>query len=302
MGKLIQKASILVIIVLLGCNPVVPTKSLIVETQNPTEIHFVNAQRATPDAIPTVTLITPNDINGGIYITTNLNVGEVNVRSGPGTTFPIIGALKSGSNMRVLGQDNGNNWLLIEYPSSTQGKAWVYMGLVSLSGGIPPIISTDEIGNEISGAQINAQAGRPEAIEAIKNYLQRQKIDYQYLGEDINLNYPEQKVGRYRVDSTEFSVELEMNHIVVIDNQNNISYAGSTRQYSRQELEQMAEDVIANLAPDINLSSFTAQHSTKGESFFFRWVESSQSGYKFIQVGYSSTGNLLNYFNALGIE
>lgn len=285
------------ILVLIGCNPTAPTQPLQAPIQKPTGTPIA-VQTLLPTEPPPATL-TPNSTAEKFYATVRLDTGEVLMRTGPGTTYPPTGSLKAGEKLCILAQDPTNMWFLIENPAQSQGKAWVNAALVDLPAGFPPIVDPhDGTPQETPPTQVNAQT----ALEAIKGYLQRQDIEYQYLGEDVNLNYPQQRVARYRVDWSEFSVELQTNHIVVIDNQNVITQPGPAGQYSPQNLEQMAEDLIARLAPNVDVETLTPEHSNKGDNYFFRWVDPSRSGRPFIQVGYNVEGNLLNYFNALGIE
>lgn len=58
---------------------------------------------------------------------------NMNVRGGPGTNYPVIGSAKLGDNSRILGRNNDNSWVLVEYPS-TEGKGWVYGNLLQISG------------------------------------------------------------------------------------------------------------------------------------------------------------------------
>ena len=56
--------------------------------------------------------------------------GTMNVRGGPGTNFPIIGAATSGQQYAALSKNAAGDWWQIEY----EGRlAWVYGGLVTPS-------------------------------------------------------------------------------------------------------------------------------------------------------------------------
>ena len=58
--------------------------------------------------------------------------GTMNVRGGPGTNFPIIGAAAAGQQYAVISQNAAGDWWQIEY----EGRlAWVYGGLVTASAG-----------------------------------------------------------------------------------------------------------------------------------------------------------------------
>ncbi len=68
------------------------------------------------------------------------NSGGANVRSGPGTSYPIIGGLDAGESATVKGRNAGNDWLAIDLNGTT---GWVYTQVVSYSGTIAslPIVT-----------------------------------------------------------------------------------------------------------------------------------------------------------------
>ncbi len=55
----------------------------------------------------------------------------INVRSGPGTTFAIIGSLQAGEVARVTGRDGDAAWVMVELAA---GPGWVAAGLVEATG------------------------------------------------------------------------------------------------------------------------------------------------------------------------
>jgi uncharacterized protein YraI len=62
----------------------------------------------------------------------------VNVRGGPGTEFPEIGRLEKGASAPAIGRVPGD-WIMIQFPGGPEGIAWVYAGLVNVSGEIPDL-------------------------------------------------------------------------------------------------------------------------------------------------------------------
>ena len=98
-------------------------------------VQIVNAADDDPP-VPTVTS-TPI----GIYIrVTAFDQEQINVRSGPGVTYPLVGVLLAGQEMPALGRTSGGDWILIEYPGVQDGQGWVYSSLVGTFGGELPII------------------------------------------------------------------------------------------------------------------------------------------------------------------
>jgi hypothetical protein len=96
----------------------------------------VRAQQPT-GSIPTVTG-TPL----GPYITVNLDVDFVNVRSGPSEYFyPKIGILMRGQSAPALGRSPDGSWIQVYYPGVPGDVGWIYAPNVSLfSGGFLSIL------------------------------------------------------------------------------------------------------------------------------------------------------------------
>ena len=98
-------------------------------------VQIVKAEDGTPP-VPTVTS-TPT---GPMVRVTAYDQSQINVRSGPGVTYPLIGVLLVGQDAPALGRTSGGDWILIEYPGVQDGQGWVYSSLVSVYGGELPII------------------------------------------------------------------------------------------------------------------------------------------------------------------
>lgn len=56
----------------------------------------------------------------------------MNVRGGPGTNYPVVGALNAGEAARITGKNGGGDWWQIALVSG--GNGWVYGPLVTTSG------------------------------------------------------------------------------------------------------------------------------------------------------------------------
>jgi hypothetical protein len=96
----------------------------------------VQAQQPT-GSIPTVTG-TPM----GPYITVNLDLDFINVRSGPSEYFyPKIGILMRGQIAPALGRSPGGNWIQVYYLGVPGNVGWIYAPNVSLtSSGFLPLV------------------------------------------------------------------------------------------------------------------------------------------------------------------
>jgi len=67
---------------------------------------------------------------------------QVNVRSGPGTEYELIGVLIAGQQAPAIGRSVGGDWIQILYPGVPGNVAWVYSPFVVLDppGATLPIV------------------------------------------------------------------------------------------------------------------------------------------------------------------
>jgi uncharacterized protein YraI len=49
----------------------------------------------------------------------------VNVRSGPGIYFTLLGQINQDQSIQIIGTDTSREWLSIDYPSGPEGQGWV---------------------------------------------------------------------------------------------------------------------------------------------------------------------------------
>lgn len=87
-------------------------------------------------AIPTVTG-TPEGVTATVRID---QVDPMNIRSGPGVFFDIIGKLLPRQEVSVSGRSVGGDWLRIDYPGDPGNYGWVYSPFLNRSPGELPII------------------------------------------------------------------------------------------------------------------------------------------------------------------
>ncbi|MGE5465147.1 MAG: SH3 domain-containing protein [Syntrophothermus sp.] len=59
---------------------------------------------------------------------------QINVRSGPGTSFNSLGTLNARDVVRLTGKDPNSTWLQIEFQSGPDGKGWVNAAFVQATG------------------------------------------------------------------------------------------------------------------------------------------------------------------------
>jgi uncharacterized protein YgiM (DUF1202 family) len=102
-----------IVLFLVGCANISP---MTVTEPPPTNI---------PTDIPTQTQV-PTSAPASEVTVGVVQVDVLNVREGPGTSFPSVGTLKRGEKFYVLGEvinDTHNKWLLISQPNNSFG--WV---------------------------------------------------------------------------------------------------------------------------------------------------------------------------------
>lgn len=72
-----------------------------------------------PAAIPTVTATVTRTLRVEIL------APGLNVREGPGITYPTVGYLNRGEQPDVIGRDESTGWFQILFPSGPDGKGWI---------------------------------------------------------------------------------------------------------------------------------------------------------------------------------
>jgi uncharacterized protein YraI len=82
---------------------------------------------STPTPIPPTPTITPEPIAGQ-------TLWQVNVRSGPGIYFPLLGQVNQNQTVQILGVDSSLEWFAIEYISGENNLGWVTAEYVQASG------------------------------------------------------------------------------------------------------------------------------------------------------------------------
>lgn len=65
------------------------------------------------------------------------NAYYVNVRSGPGVSYPVITAVASGTNVTLIGRNGNSTWLKMRLPNGTIG--WMNAYYVSNSASFPSL-------------------------------------------------------------------------------------------------------------------------------------------------------------------
>lgn len=61
-------------------------------------------------------------------------LGDINLRSGPGTNTDVVGQLKTGDTVPVIGRSLQYPWFVVAWKDAPNGQAWVYSGVVTIIG------------------------------------------------------------------------------------------------------------------------------------------------------------------------
>lgn len=80
---------------------------------------------------------------------------QINLRSGPNTTYDLVGVLLVGQKVPAKGRSPGGNWIMVEYPGVPGGVAWVWSLYVRIEPAVdlpivePPPTPTPLVTNTI---------------------------------------------------------------------------------------------------------------------------------------------------------
>ena len=69
-------------------------------------------------------------------------VGLANLRSGPGTDYPVVGQVSEGEQVSAMGKSSDGSWLMVESSQAPGGVAWVSAALVAPVDVDVPVVQT----------------------------------------------------------------------------------------------------------------------------------------------------------------
>ena len=107
---------------LIRTRPIVAISS----TASPTPFPTITFEPSSTPFPPTAT-ITPETLSG-------LTLWQVNVRSGPGITYALLGQINQNQPVQITGVDAGKEWFSIIYPSGSQNRGWVTTQYIQSTG------------------------------------------------------------------------------------------------------------------------------------------------------------------------
>lgn len=89
----------------------------------------------TPPPPPTDTPAPPTETPTPENTTPRVTIVQnMNVRTGPGTNYPVAGPGPAGETANIIGRNNDSSWVQVEYPLGADGTGWVYADLVQIDG------------------------------------------------------------------------------------------------------------------------------------------------------------------------
>ncbi|NTU57117.1 MAG: SH3 domain-containing protein, partial [Anaerolineales bacterium] len=102
---------------------------------------WVTAQYVQTAAKPEVPVIGGGGANPGSG-NSAVAIQQLNIRSGPGTSFNSLGILNADDVVSLTGKNRDGTWLQIEFPGGPDGKGWVSAAFVKAQGvDVLPIVS-----------------------------------------------------------------------------------------------------------------------------------------------------------------
>jgi len=103
---------------------------------------------------------------------------SIQVRSGPSTDFPIIGVLRTGAVVDIVGQDPKTKWIEVATPF---GNGWIQTQFVTLTGDIFAAPNTDQFAYPVVknvNYRVNIRSGpaTDRSVVGVLPYLQYARI------------------------------------------------------------------------------------------------------------------------------
>ena len=216
----------------------------------------------------------------------------VNLRSGPGTLYPIIATHPTSQPVEALAINSTGEWVMLAYPDSETQKAWVYSALIALEGVNLPVVDTQSM--ELMNNNLPIPTQVAPSLNVLINSIQIPAELVQYIEQETHINHPAfPRIDVFSYQNVKYSVDPEVGLVVLIDA--SLAYLPLPNP-EELPLEQLAILFIEELAPTVDLNNLTQNHGEKGGIYFYRW-EGTDLG--FIYVGLTEFGELVTYVNAV---
>jgi LysM repeat protein/WD40 repeat protein len=105
----------------------------------------------------------PSITSAPAFVTVKTAGNPVNLRSGPGTSYPVVGQISSGERLQATGISPNGSWIQLVFSGVPEGSAWIYAPLAEMSGGTLPIVETSP-GELTQGTHPSPVAAQPVTI------------------------------------------------------------------------------------------------------------------------------------------
>ena len=118
-------------------------------------------------------LIPVTQVNAEDGVWAEVKATSLNVREGPGVSFPTVGALSSGSKAEVLGIHPETGWLQIVYREGPDGKGWISGSdkYVTVHGSLADVLQIVDVP---TSSEEPSSSARAEAEPAVTSDSERQ--------------------------------------------------------------------------------------------------------------------------------
>lgn len=106
---------------------------------------------------------------GAVVATTT--PARMNVRSGPGTNYPVVASAQAGAQFEIIGLNPARDWLQVRLPDRAE-PAWIFASLTTVSGdltSVPQLAEADLPPAPAAAAPVAAAASAPAAPVAAPN-------------------------------------------------------------------------------------------------------------------------------------
>lgn len=223
---------------------------------------------------------------------------EVNVRSGPGTMFEVLGQLIPGRRYQVTAKDH--DWLQIQFNDET---AWGFSALVTLDGD-PSLIPDLTFSPTFSSQATTTFTDQETAIAHIRSFLGQPDLPLMFVELTLMINSPDadRQVAIFEDQiATRYSVDPSTYALVQIEPLG-LHYTSGTP-VSLDVIRQMAQDLASRSPGFLSLEpTLQYEEGQKNEIHFFSWIDT-RPGWRFnrpqLQVGILDDGSLCTYMNTL---
>jgi len=283
------------ILFLSACTPEEPMSSIEPMENTPIETK-PSAAIPIPISLPTLTTdefpISEPEFTG-VVVQFRGSEEYVNLRSGPGTLYPVIATHPTDQPVEALAISSTGEWVMLAYPDSETQKAWVYTALIALEGVNLPVMDTRSMKRVDDNLPIPTEV--QPSLNLLLSSLQLDGELIQYIGQDTHINHASLPIIEvFSYQNVKYSVDPNAELVVMIDA--SLAYLPISDENQALSLEQLAIQFIEQLAPEVELEKLTENHGQKGGIHFYRW-EGSDLG--FIYVGLTENGELVTYVNAV---